>query len=127
MKTLGIIVLLLAVVAAGVYVATKFFGKFKDEDKNGIPDVIEDKVEDIKEFVEDAKEEVEEVIEKGKAVAKEVKARAKRVKEEVKDVTDALKDVAAQSKDVVSAAKGGARKGRKPAANKTETIKKDTK
>ena len=48
MKTLGIIILLLLVAAGGIYVATKFFKKFKDEDNDGIPDVVEDKVEDVK-------------------------------------------------------------------------------
>jgi gas vesicle protein len=104
MKSILIILVLLAI-GAGVVVYLIKKGKIKDEDGDFIPDVIEDKVEDVKE------------------IAKEVKARAKRVKEELKDVTDALKDVAAQSKDVVSAAKGGARKGRKPAPTKETTIK----
>lgn len=99
MKSILIILALLAI-GAGVVVYLIKKGKIKDEDGDFIPDVIEDKVEDVKE------------------VAKEVKARAKRVKEEVKDVVDAAKDVVEQAKDVTAAAKGGARKGRKPAAKK---------
>ena len=101
MKTILIIVLVLAVVAGAVYVGTKFFGLAKDEDKDGIPDVVEDKVEDAKDAV--------------KKTTEEVKRRARRVKEEAKDVVDAVKEVAEQAGDIVEAAKGGPRKGRKPA------------
>jgi gas vesicle protein len=111
MKTLLIVLLVLAVAAGAVYVATKYFKAFKDEDKDGIPDVVEDKYDDIKEDVEDAIEDVKEV-------AKTVKKRAKRVKEELSDVADAIGDVVEQSKDVAGAAKGKPRKGRKPAAKK---------
>ena len=94
MKTILIIVLVLAVVAGAVWVGTKFFGLAKDEDKDGIPDKVED-------------------------TAKEVKRRAKRVKEELKDVKDAVKDVVDQAGDVAEAVKGGSkRKGRKPRAKK---------
>ena len=97
MKTIFIIVLVLAVIAGAVWVGTKFFGLAKDEDKDGIPDKVED-------------------------TAKEVKRRAQRVKEELKDVADAAKDVVAQAGDVVDAAKGGStRKGRKPASKRTNT------
>lgn len=100
MKVLGISLLVLASLAAAVYIATKFFKKFKDVDGDGIPDAVEDKVEEIK------------------VVAKEVKKRAKRVVEESKDVVSAVKEVAKQSKDVVGAAKGKPRAGRKPKAQK---------
>ena len=87
-----------------------YFEKTKiieDKDGNLIPDVIEEKVEDVKEVV------------------KEVKVRAKRVAEEVKDVAAAAKEVVKQSKDVVSAAKGGgSRRGRKPSQNKNSNTKK---
>lgn len=92
----------LLVVGLGIFVATKFFNKFKDEDKNGIPDVIEDKVVEVKEKVDNT--------------VKEVKVRAKRVKEEVKDVAKAVKEVGKQVKDVTKAASGNGganRKGRK--------------
>ena len=94
MKTILIIVLVLAVVAGAVFVGTKYFGLTKDEDKDGIPDEVEDTV-------------------------KEVKRRAKRVKEELKDVKDAAKDVADQVGDIAGAVKGKPRKGRKPRAKKT--------
>ena len=103
MKTILIIVLVLAVIAGAVWVGTKFFGLAKDEDKDGIPDVVEDKLEDAKEAVE--------------RTTAEVKRRVKRVKEELKDVADAAKDVVNQTGDVADAVKGGPRKGRKPAKN----------
>lgn len=96
MKTILVIILVAAVVAGAIWVATKYFGLFSDKDKDGIPDKVEDKVADAKK------------------VAAQVKERAQRVKEELKDVVDAAKDVVDQSKDVVDAAKGGSRKGRKP-------------
>ena len=100
MKTIAIILLVLAIVAACIFVATKYFKKFKDLDNDGIPDAIEDKVEEVKVIVE------------------EVKKRAKRVVEETKDVVEAVKEVANQSKDIVEAAKGKSRNGRKPKAKK---------
>jgi len=93
MKTILIIVLVLAAVAGAVWVGTKFFGLAKDDDKDGIPDEVEDTV-------------------------KEVKRRAKRVKEELSDVKDAIKDVADQAGDIGAAVKGKPRKGRKPRAKK---------
>ncbi len=101
MNTTLIVLLILGVAVIGVFVATKFFGAFKDEDKNGIPDKIEEKVEDVKEVVV------------------EVKARAKKVVTEAKDVAKAAKEVVKQTKDVAKAAttKTTARKGRKPKQN----------
>ena len=79
----------------------------EDKDGNLIPDVIEEKVEEVKEVV------------------KEVKVRAKRVVEEVKDVATAAKEVVNQSKDVVNAAKGnGFRRGRKPSGKKNPNTQK---
>ena len=104
MKTILIIVLVLAVIAGAVWVGTKFFGLAKDRDKDGIPDEVEDKVEDVKE---------------AEKTTKEVKRRAKRVKEELKDVADAAKDVVEQVGDIKEAVKGKPRKGRKPRAKKT--------
>lgn len=105
MKTILIIGLVLAIVAGAIWVSTKYFGLFSDADKDGIPDEVEETVEDVKEAVEKTK--------------KTVKRRAKRVKEELKDVKDAVKDVAEQAGDIVDAAKGKPRKGRKPRAKKT--------
>ena len=98
MSTTLIVLLILGVAVIGVFVATKFFGAFKDEDKNGIPDKVEEKVEEVKEVVV------------------EVKKRAKKVAKEAGDVAKAAKEVVKQSKDVVKAAstKTGNRKGRKP-------------
>ena len=87
-----------------------YFEKTKiieDKDGNGIPDAIDEKVEEVKEVV------------------KEVKVRAKRVAEEVKDVAIAAKEVVKQSKDVVNAAKGNtSRRGRKSSQNKNLNTKK---
>ncbi len=66
MKTILVIILVLAVVAGAIYVATKKFGLFADKDKDGIPD------------------EVEEAVEKGKKTAR-------RVKKKVEDKIDDLK------------------------------------
>lgn len=101
MSTTLIILLILGVAVIGVFVATKFFGAFKDEDKNGIPDKVEEKVAEVKEVVV------------------EVKQRAKKVAKEAGDVVKAAKEVVKQSKDVVKAAstKTGSRKGRKPKQN----------
>ena len=94
MKTILVILLIAAVVVAGIYVATKYFGLFSDKDKDGIPDKVED-------------------------TAAEVKQRAQRVKQELKDVADAAKEVVDQAGDVVEAVKGGPRKGRKPQRRKS--------
>lgn len=98
-----IIIYILAAVSisAGVIIYLQKKGKIKDTDGDFIPDVVEDKIEQVEEVV------------------KETKRRAKRVVEEAKDVVDAAKEVVNQSKDVVDAAKGKARKGRKSAAKKT--------
>ena len=89
MKTILVIIGLVAVLAAVYYFGFYKKGKINDRDGDFIPDEVEDAVEDVKE------------------VAKEVKRRAKNVKKE-------LKDVAEQAKDVVDAAKGKKRRGRKP-------------
>ena len=47
MKTILIIVLVVAVIAGAVYVGTKFFGLAKDEDKDGIPDKVEDTAKEV--------------------------------------------------------------------------------
>lgn len=89
MKTILITLLVLAVAGAAVWVGTKFFGLAKDEDKDGIPDQVED-------------------------AAKEVKRRAKRVAEEAKDVVEDVKAAVNQAKDIKKAAQGNRRRGRKP-------------
>jgi gas vesicle protein len=94
MTGLIIVVGVILVAALVTYFLTKS-GKIKDADGNGIPNVIEEKVEEV---------------------VTQTKARAKRVKEEVVDVATAAKEVVKQVKDVTDAAKGKApiRKGRKP-------------
>ena len=92
------ILIILAVVVAGVLVATKF-GFVKDDDKNGVPDAVEIKVQEVKQEVAEA--------------AVEVKKRVKRVKEEAADVVKAAKQVTKQAKQVAKAAGGATRKGRK--------------
>ena len=96
MTGLIIVVGVILVAALVTYFLTKS-GKIKDADGNGIPNVIEEKVEEVKEVV------------------KETKARAKRVKEEVADVVTAAKEVVKQVKDVTDATKGKSpiSKGRK--------------
>lgn len=87
-----IIIITVFVIFAGLLI---YLDKTKVvEDKNGnfIPDVIEEKIE-------------------------EAKVRVARVAEEAKDVVEAAKEVVKQSKDVVGAAKGNARRGRKPSQN----------
>jgi len=66
--------------------------KIKDEDKDFIPDAIEDKANKIK---------------------NETKHRVKRIKEELSDVGAAIKEVGNQIGDLPDAAKGKTRKGRK--------------
>jgi ElaB/YqjD/DUF883 family membrane-anchored ribosome-binding protein len=99
--TTVLLILLAPIVAGAVAFILMKKGKIKDKNGNNIPDVIEEKIEDVKEVVNVVKE------------------RAARVVEETKDVVESAKKVVKQSKDVVSAAKGnGSRKGRKPAAKK---------
>jgi hypothetical protein len=84
MNTILIIIGLLAIAAGVGYVLIKK-GKIKDSDGDFIPDVVEDKVDDIKEGVQKK--------------VKAVKTRVKKVKEEIGDVVEELSDV-------VSAIKG---------------------
>jgi methyl-accepting chemotaxis protein len=100
MKTILVIILVAAVIAGAIWVATKYFGLFSDADKDGIPDEVEETVEKATTAV--------------KNTAKEVKHRAKRVKEELGDIGDAAKELANQVGDVAKAAKGKPRTGRKP-------------
>lgn len=95
------LIIVVGIILVGVittYLLTKT-GKIKDADGNSIPDVIEEKVEEV---------------------INETKARAGRVKEEFADVVEVLSDLNGQVGDVVEAAKGKSknRKGRKPAPKK---------
>ena len=91
MNTILVILAIATVLAIAIVILQKT-GKIKDEDGDLIPDVVEDKVEDIK---------------------TETKRRVRRVKEELDDVKDALKNTADQLGDVVEAAGGSKRKGKK--------------
>ena len=104
MKTILIIILVLAIVAGAIWVSTKYFGLFADADKDGIPDEVEDTVEDVTKTV--------------KKTTKEVKRRAKRVKEELSDIGNAVKEVGNQVGDVAQAVKGKPRTGRKKKSTK---------
>ena len=99
MNTLLIIILVLAVAAGAIWVSTKYFGLFADKDADGIPDEVEEKVENVTKAV--------------KKTTKEVKRRAKRVKEELNDIGGAAKELANQVGDVGKAVKGKPRAGRK--------------
>ena len=79
MKTILIIVAVLAAIAAAVYFLTKK-GFIADRDGDNIPDAVEDKVEDAKAAAKA----------KAKSVKAEAKARAAAVKEELGDVADAI-------------------------------------
>ncbi len=84
MQTILIIIGLLAIAAGVGYILIKK-GKIADSDGDFIPDVVEDKVDDIKEGVQKK--------------VKAVKTRVKKVKDEIGDVVEELGDV-------VSAIKG---------------------
>jgi mevalonate kinase len=97
MKAILIILALLAIGAGVVYFLIKK-GKIKDEDGDFIPDVVEDKVDEVKTKV-------------NKKV-KAVKTRVKKVKDEIDDVVEELGDV-------VSAIKG------KPTKSKLNSLTKE--
>ena len=84
MQTILIILALIAIAGGVGYILIKK-GKIADSDGDFIPDVVEDKVDDIKEGVQKK--------------VKAVKTRVKKVKEEIGDVVEELSDV-------VSAIKG---------------------
>lgn len=94
--TMLLIILAGLLIGASIIYALMKKNVIKDEDNNGIPDSIDEKIADVKETVE--------VVEK----------RVKRVKEEVADMVKAANEVVKQAKDVAGAAKGESRKGRKP-------------
>jgi|TARA_B100001093_G_C26378916_1_gene822007 uncharacterized protein YjbJ (UPF0337 family) len=78
MQTILIIIGLLAIAAGVGYVLIKK-GKIKDSDGDFIPDVVEDKVDEVKGKVQKK--------------VKAVKTRVKNVKDEIEDVVDELEDV----------------------------------
>ena len=99
MNTLLIIILIVVALAGVTWVLTKYFNLFADADEDGIPDEVEDTIDDVTTAV--------------KKTTKEVKRRAKRVKEELSDIGHVAKDLANQVGDVGAAVKGKPRAGRK--------------
>ena len=80
MTTVLLVLGALVIIAGAVYFAMKS-GKIEDKNGNNIPDVVEQKVEQVKEVVAEVKEvveEVKEVAEKVKKVATPKKPAAKR-------------------------------------------------
>ena len=100
MKTILIILALLAIAAGVVYVLIKK-GKIKDSDGDFIPDVVEDKVDEVK----------------GK-VQKKVKA----VKTRVKNVKDEIEDVVEEIQDVFQAVKGKVTKSKLNSLTKEQLV-----
>ena len=100
MQTILIIIGLLAIAAGVGYVLIKK-GKIKDSDGDFIPDVVEDKVDEVK----------------GK-VQKKVKA----VKTRVKNVKDEIEDVVEEVQDVVQAIKGKITKSKLNSLTKQQLI-----
>lgn len=93
MNTIAVIVII-AIVIVGVTIYLVKTNRVADSDGDYIPDVVEDAVEDVKEFADDVKE-----------TAKEVKRRAKAVKAELADVIDEARDVADALKGKVTKSK----------------------
>lgn len=93
MNTIAVIVII-AIIIVGVTVYLVKTKKVADSDGDYIPDVVEDAVEDVKEFAEDVKE-----------TAAEIKKRAKAVKAELSDVIEEAKDVADAFKGKVTKSK----------------------
>ena len=90
-----LIILTISAIASAFYIYSLYTGKVKDDDRDFIPDVVEDKIEEV---------------------SAEVKRRAERVKQELKDIEEAGVNLAKQTMDVVDAVKGKPRRGRKPAS-----------
>jgi len=78
MKTI-LVILGIGVIAAGVIYFLIKKGKIKDSDGDFIPDVVEDKVDEVKGKVQKK--------------VKAVKTRVKNVKDEIEDVVDEIEDV----------------------------------
>ena len=78
MKTI-LVILGIGVIAAGVIYFLIKKGKIKDSDGDFIPDVVEDKVDEVKGKVQKK--------------VKAVKTRVKNVKDEIEDVVEEIEDV----------------------------------
>jgi competence protein ComGC len=58
MEILIVLLALSIAIALGVYIVTKGFNKFEDKNDNGLPDVVEEKVEAVKKVVAGVKKQV---------------------------------------------------------------------
>ena len=87
-----LIIILVLSLLANVALGLMHLNKIKDQNKNFIPDAIEDKAAKVKE---------------------QTMHRLGRIKEELADVGNAIKEVGNQIGDLPDAAKGKTRKGRK--------------
>jgi uncharacterized protein YoxC len=90
----AVIILLIIVNVSAIWLTKK--GLTKDDNNNMIPDILEEKFNDLKE---------------------DVSIRVDRVGEELKDVGKAIKEVGNQIGDIPKAATGKTRPGRKPKKN----------
>ena len=88
---ISLIVLLIIINVSAIWLTRN--GLTKDENNNMIPDLLEEKMADLKE---------------------DVSIRVERVGEELKDVSKAIKEVGSQLGDIPKAATGKTRPGRKP-------------
>ena len=88
---IGLITLLVVVNISAIWMTRK--GLTRDDNNNMIPDLLEEKMADLKE---------------------DVSIRVERVGEELKDVSKAIKEVGNQLGDIPAAATGKTRPGRKP-------------
>lgn len=78
MNVLLVILAILAVAATAVYIATKYFKKFKDEDNNGIPDAVEERVERLKQESADVVDAVKEVATQAKGIVEAAKGKPRK-------------------------------------------------
>lgn len=83
-----IYIIIISVTTVGIIFILTKLDLVVDNDDDGIPDVVEEKVEDVK-------------------------YRIQRIKEEFGDIAEASENLVEQIKDIKNAAKGEARKGRK--------------
>jgi len=88
---IGLIALLVVVNISAIWMTRK--GLTRDDNNNMIPDLLEEKMADLKQ---------------------DVSIRVERVGEELKDVSKAIKEVGNQIGDIPSAVTGKTRPGRKP-------------
>ena len=88
---ISLIVLLIIINVSGIWMTKK--GLTRDDNNNMIPDLLEEKMAELKQ---------------------DVSIRVERVGEELKDVSNAIKEVGSQIGDIPGAVTGKTRPGRKP-------------